>query len=246
MVRLLQKSVLVLLCLTMGACVKTPPKNPEQESSKILALLKELDSFYKEDRFYIARVLYPQQQWTAVWIGINTTGRQFDPTEKNVGEYSQEKLAELKRKHVCTDRYISVLEGRISTGATLNPGMLLTGHEWGDNLSGLMADATFLDYLPSFDAEGSNPVFAENEKLGEKEIDDWHKRRIEVSDENTASYILLYPEIGIAVKERELAFFAIRLKKEVEGWKVDDISIKEDSRKNILAFYNRSRSAYSK
>jgi translation initiation factor RLI1 len=98
MLELLKKSILAFLCITMGACVKTPPKSPEHESLKILALLKELDSFYKEDRFYLTRVLYPQKQWTIVWIGMNTTGRYFNPTEKNIREYIQEKLAELKRK----------------------------------------------------------------------------------------------------------------------------------------------------
>jgi hypothetical protein len=220
--------------------MKTLPINTEQETTAIFTLLKELDSFYKEDRFLIRKVLYPQEEWTVAWLGAHTTVKQFVPTDDNIRELIKGKSALLKSKGWCTDKYISILEQRIASDTVMNLGMLLTGHEWGDNLSGLLADATYLDYLPMFDAEGYNPVLPQNEKLGENEIDAWHKRRIAFIDQNAASYTLLYTELGIAIEERELAFFIIGLKKVENRWKIDDMAIKEDSRKNILSFYGKS------
>ena len=58
---------------------------------------------------------------------------------------------------ICTDQYISRLKQRIAAGEVMNMGMLLSGHEWGDNLSGVMADTTHFDYLPMFDAKDTIP-----------------------------------------------------------------------------------------
>ncbi|MBN2536633.1 MAG: hypothetical protein JXB88_27370 [Spirochaetales bacterium] len=214
--------------------------NTDQETMAILTLLKEADSFYKRDGFIIHRALFPQPEWVVNWLGIPAPGIKFEPTENNIKELTKKKLNDLEAKGFCTGRYISRLKQRITSDEMMNPGMLLTGHQWGDNLFGLLADTTHFDHLPIFDVEGDNTVFLENEKLSREEIDAWQKHRITFTDVNTASYTLIYTEIGISIKERQYAFFIIRFKKADNTWKVDDMTIKEDSRKNILSLYDKS------
>jgi hypothetical protein len=220
--------------------MKTLSINTEQEKTAILNLLKEMDSFYKEDRFIIQRSVFAKPEWIVMWLEINSPHTRFEPTDKNVMELTKRKLTDLEAKGFCTDKYISLLKQRITSGEIMNLGMLLTGHQWGDNLSGILADTLHFDHLPIFDAEGYNPVFQENEKLSKGEIDAWHKRRITFANDDTASYTLIYTEVGISIRERQYAFFIIRFKKADNTWKVDDIVIKEDSRKNILALYDKS------
>lgn len=240
MSRFLRIGILIFFFLIMVTCMKTLSINTEQEKTAILYCLKEMDSFYKEDQFIIQRSVFAKPEWIVIWLEINSPHTEFEPTDNNVMELTKRKLTDLEAKGFCTDNYISRLGKRITSGEIMNPGMLLTGHEWGDNVSGLLAETLHFDHLPIFDTEGYNPVFTENEKLSSEEIDAWHKRRITFSDDTTAFYTLIYTEIGISITERQYAFFIIRLKKVKNAWKIDDIVIKKDTRENILALYDKS------
>ncbi len=240
MARCVKTGILIFLCMTAGTCMKTLSIDSEREKASVLSLLKELDSFYKEDGFIVQRVLFPNEEWTATWLGVKSPDRVFDPTDANIRSLMKKKANDPEFRRLCTDSYLSRIDERISKDRTVNFGIALTDHEWGDNLSGTMADPTYLDYLPRFDAEGYNPILAENEKLTPGQIDAWHKARIVFGDDTTAAYTLLYTEVGLAARERELAFFVIKLAKTPNGWKIDDIAIKEDTKQNILSFYEKS------
>lgn len=227
--------------IVIFGCKKALPINVEQEKELVFETLQKLDNWYLKDHYLIVRILFPEPEWTFVWLTNNVLeSRNIGTTDAEIKEQVRKKVDELKAADLCSENYLEILKQRLNSDSVMNTGMLLTDHEWGDNLYGMLGVKEFLDYLPSFDAEGYNPVSIENENFTDEMVAAWHKRRITFESNTSAAYTLMYTETGVGLRERENAFYIISLQKENGQWKVSDIKIKEVPHNELMELYDKS------
>jgi hypothetical protein len=234
--------LLFMFTISILGCSNAQNINSEEDKEAIFDLLHQLDTCYKQDGYIVIRALYPEPTWVIEWLRIYLGGTNIGNSDAEIKAITERKAKELENLKCFTPDYTSKLNQRLKMDSVINPGILLTGHSWGDNLNGMMATQAHLDFLPMFETEGYDPIFIENEALTKEEWVSWHKHRITFPKKNKAEYTLLYSEAGISIMERQDAFYIISFIKEDEQWKISDITIREASRKDILEFYDESRS----
>ncbi len=234
--------LLFMFTIPILGCSNAQNINSEEDKEAIFDILHQLDTWYKQDGYIVIRALYPEPSWVIQWLGIYLGGTNIGNSDAEIKAITERKAKELETLKCLIPDYTNNLDQRLKMDSLMNPGILLTGHSWGDNLNGIMATQVYLDFLPMFEAEGYDPIFIENEALTKEEWVSWHKRRITFPKKNKAEYTLLYSEVGAPIIERQDAFYIISFIKVDEQWKISDITIREASRKEILEFYDESRS----
>jgi len=236
---LFAKMLLLINVLNVAAC---NPIDEKMEKDKIYVVLQQLDSFYQSDGYIINKSSYPPFDWTVSTSAIVKNYGKIDLADNNVMYLTKQKLKVLEGLKLCSSKYLSELNTRVSNNKALSLGTLLVNHAYSNFISALLAQKSSFDYYPP----NSNPdgptdsILLKNESLSAAEVDAWHKRHINLTDDNHAIYKVMYTEVGLSVNDRANAFFNVALVKEDNGWKIDDISIKEVSESEMLAFWKKS------
>jgi hypothetical protein len=211
------------------------------EKEAIYSIIQQLHDWYVSENFLIVKVKNATTPWAIERLPGYSGNVIFPLNGEAIYKLVERKISELADNGLCHPDFIETLRQRLDENRhESHLGMILSNHEWGDNLRDMMASKDFLDYLPSFDAEGNNPVFERNATFSDEKVKDWHKNRITIINDKNAEYNVLYTEVGLAVESREKAFFTLSFFQSNDVWRINDISIVEVNRQTLIEFYEKN------
>ncbi len=180
------------------------------------------------------------QKWYLSGRESSKLKKQFSKEQYN--HYVNQRLLQIDSLNFFTASYIKTIKSRLKRKGKYNEAMILTNHEFGNMVNSFLVKRMHMDGIPAFWPEAN--IFHDPD-MSDSAYIEWHKNRITLLDDNKAKYKVFYGEVGDSQNSNpdghgDYHIVEIAFLNQSDGWKINNIEIKEQTREQAEKFYNEN------